>query len=552
MEKTSEQDQRGGEALLSRVDVVNERDGGLIEAMVPIDLIDRSEVAVNEFHVSELSESMAKETENGIVNGQLTPVLLGQVPGKDTFSIIDGFHRDAAIKRLKRDKIFSTIRLNTSLEEIDDLRILTANSHSSVAFSRIVDWVGVAWERTPWSATVSAAQAFSLANNKAMTGGRIGLTEESAAAIRAWALDKCTRWRIAPGTIYQNMATAQLADPELVAAARQRDSGHRLDELTPVHLKYIARAYPNKFREQQNVATIATENNLTVQETKHVLDILGGVEHDEAVSEILELTDWPTLLEKDVNVLRKRKKPAVTPAPKVSTPKPIPVKRTPPPARNRTPAGQPTSELSIALDALVASHIHIAKLSLKNLVLRGTYTPISTEQPSSPIHAHGVPSGVTESLIVDTTKIPDTLSVVFDELRKPLTRTTMATASLDQDTAEYVVQETFHRVMTDAQSGPLRFAFPRRKDAIVPLVQNGIHDEVRKLSEHAGSQPDKRTIDTIEYADLQIQLPTFRPSGRVAITLFALMDAPESTVGQVINYDHDEVENLKTSLLLRL
>lgn len=549
-----EKEHLGGESLLSKVDIVNSREGGLVEAMVPIDLIDRSEVAVNEFHVRELAESMAKESGNGIINGQLTPVLLGEVPGKSQFSIIDGFHRDAALKRLDTGNVFATIRLNTTAEEVDDLRILTANSHSSVAFSRIVDWVGGAWERTSWAQTITAAQAFALANSKLMTGARIGLTEDAASAIREWALDKCSRWRIAPGTIYQSMATAQLADPDLVARARQRDSGHRLDELTPDHLKYIARAYPNKNREQNNVASIVTANNLTIQETKQVLDILGGVDHDDMVTDILELTDWKTLLDKDELVIRKRKKPV-----EEATRDEV-VKRTEPRYRpkSRSKVVQSTSdpsdkEFARALEALTTSQIDLAKLSLKNLVLTGSYIPSRTNAPmSSPIKAAGVPSAIAESLIVDISKVPDTLQLLFDELRRPIIDATIITETLDVDTAEYVVQEAFHRISADAQRGPLRFAFPRKKENIVYMVNNGIKDELALMNATQPRTLTSNVENTVAFDDILALMPTLRPTGRIALAMFTIMDTPELAVQQVVRMNNQEVSELKDLLIAGL
>jgi len=548
--------QRGGETLLQSIETINERDGGLIEAMVPVSLINREEIAVNEFHVNELVDSMLSESTKGIANGQLTPILLAQIEGNPTFSIIDGFHRDAALSRSGKEKIFATVRLNTTQEEVDDLRILTASSHSSVAFSRIVEWVGSAWDRTEWSETVTAAQAFSLANSKAMTGARMGLNEDSAAAIREWALDKCTRWRIAPGTIYQNMATAQLADPELVTRARQRESGHRLDELTPDHLKYIARAYPNKSHEQKNVATIVTDNNLTIAETKLVLDILGTAEHDDMITEIIELTDWKKMIEKDSTIIRKRQK-HVEETDQVSVSK-----------ANDTPRTKRASytdidistrdkgasiEFKTILDVLTSTQVELARTSLKNLILNGQYTPVRVSGDlQSPFVAKNLPDAITESLVADVSAVPDILQMVSDDALKPLIRSTMLKNNLDEDTADYIVKEAFHRVARDSEEGSLRFAFPKKKEHILIMLNRAINDEVAQLNDpnHGPSPVTPQRI--VNFSEIITTMPTLHPIARTALTLYGVMNAPRQTVQQVLRLNNGDIEKLENSLTQRL
>lgn len=549
--------QRGGESLLDKVEIINEREGGLVEAMVPIDLINREEVAVNEFHVNELVDSMLTESEKGVANGQLTPILLGHIEGRRKFSIIDGFHRDSALFRSEKQSVFATIRLNTTEDEVDDLRILTASSHSSVAFSRIVEWVGTAWERTEWAKTITAAQAFSLANSKAMTGARMGLTEEAAVAIREWALDKCTRWRIAPGTIYQSMATAQVADPTLVSSARQRESGHRLDELTPDHLKYISRAYPNKFYEQQNVASIVTKNNFTIAETKIVLDILGDIDHDSSVTEIIELTDWIALLEKDPIVIRKRK-PVVETKEIELTQRPTPIKKRASPKNIKVVEAETgehvqSSEFMRVVNTLTSTQVELARVVLKNNVLSGTYTPArSSDTLASPFIAKHLPDDISEMLLSDVTGIPDLLQLLSDEVKKPLVRSVMVLNDIDEDTADYIVSEAFHRVQRDATDGILRFAFPKKKEHTLTLLKRAVSDEVVQLNEIHQNAPATVKQEVVRFEDIALTMPTLHPMGRIGIALFGTMNAPRSSVQQVLRLTDIDAEKFEKSLIDRL
>ena len=171
-------------SIRSEIDVRSEREGGLVEAMVPVELIDQTEVPVDDGHVQDLVVSMLTEEAKGTMNGQLTPVLLAQVIGKERLSIIDGFHRSAATERRGSPTVYGTIMPPMSEDEVMDLRILTATSHKSVSFARMYEWVSNSWTKTPWAERVTAAQAFNLASNKKMNGRYIGVSPEEVVAIR--------------------------------------------------------------------------------------------------------------------------------------------------------------------------------------------------------------------------------------------------------------------------------------------------------------------------------------------------------------------------------
>src|SRR3989344_4490382 len=161
-----------------QVTIVNKREGGLVEAYVPISLIYTQDVPVDASHVQELADSIAKEAKSrpGLRTGQLSPVLLAEVEEFDQLPIIDGFHRVPALKLLGSQEVYATIRPESSWEEIVDLRILAATTHRAVRFSRLVEWIEEAWQYSPWSEKIKAAQAFQLRFIKTMTGTRIGLT----------------------------------------------------------------------------------------------------------------------------------------------------------------------------------------------------------------------------------------------------------------------------------------------------------------------------------------------------------------------------------------
>ncbi len=340
--------------LLSRVQTIIERDGGLIEAYVPISLIGQEEVAVDEGHVAELAMSIQKESEEHHNLGQLTPVLLGEVSGSDEFHIIDGFHRVPALASLGKDTVYATIKPDCTWEDIVDLRIVTAKSHKSVKFSRIVEWVEDAWNRTDWSSRVNASSAFQMSFLKT-NGSRQGITKDESEAIRAWVRRKSEQWGISPTAIDQYLRTARLADPELVKAARERKRGHKLEVVTPAHLREIVRYLPNQHKLQNKVADAATEHTLTVPEARALALAISKANDEETVDEYIHSRVWERMGAASKTLTRKRYKD-IDP-------------------------NRPEQYVSTLVDKFFDDQVAIAQLMIENAILTGAYQP--HEQESS-------------------------------------------------------------------------------------------------------------------------------------------------------------------------
>lgn len=286
--------------LLGQVEVINERDGELVDAWVPTGIILQTDVPVDQEHVSELTDSMQKEeADHGVRQGQLSPVLLAQMPGEDKFIIIDGFHRVASASNTNKHEVYATIKQVKSWEEIIDLRIITANTHKSVAFSRIITWVEEAWAMTEWSKKISPLQAFSLSVSKSKNPGKhLGITVEEMDQIRAWTREKCTKWRTTIGIVKQHLGIAKDASPKLITEARPRKSGHELPYITPRHLGVIARELPGEsnYAYQEAAAEYVTKNNLSKEQTAKVVEILADSEDLEQGLERINDPEWKAAL----------------------------------------------------------------------------------------------------------------------------------------------------------------------------------------------------------------------------------------------------------------
>lgn len=275
-----------------QIRIVYQREKGLVEAYVPTQLVYREDVPVDKSHVLDLVERITEEARLNATSGQLSPVLVGELPGFPQFPIIDGFHRVAALTELQRAEIYATVRTCQTWEEVWDRRIGAATSHRAVRFARLIEWVDQAWRFSPWADRLKVTQAFQLRFAQGMTGSRLGLTVVEAIEIREWVDKKGRQWGISPAYIHQQLTTAQVADPALVKEARERKSGHILDAITPHHLSAIARTLPLRFELQRLVAEVAKREALTVDMSRAVAEAIRGAKNISEANHIINSRRW--------------------------------------------------------------------------------------------------------------------------------------------------------------------------------------------------------------------------------------------------------------------
>ncbi len=515
-------------------EVFGVRDGNLIEAMVPMGMIDQSEVAVDEGHVVELAESMKEEKGKGVAGGQLNAVLLAHVLQQDDLSILDGFHRTAALERTQHDKIFATIRINTSLEEVGDLRILTANSHSSVSFSRIHAWVSDAWSKTPWSNRIDAAQAFSIANNKKQSGRNLGLSQEETDAVRAWTLQKCEQWHVSAFKIYDVMRISEAADPDLVQQARSRASGHELLALTPIHLREIALTYPGHHDIQNALSVVVISNNLTVPETKKLLELLVGIDIDSVLGTV-QHTDWAEFFKTERAAIAQSKP-----------------KRTRPgrnsPKQAQTEA-KPVSHNERRFQPLyLESTVELSRLALTNVVYSGQYLVPPSTDPRPPLfsvdmagnrHALELIQPIKPELAAGT---EEAFLDRFEQLQNRLEAIVREQTDASEDDARRIVRNVGERVGRDLRDGALQFVQLVRRQNYDDLIRQCLEDEMNK---YRANQPEPFSYlhqqgPGFHLSTAQEVLPTFDSSTRKIVTLMGMMGVQLHTIAQVIDVSQAE------------
>lgn len=437
MKATQEAPPVGGD-ILDQITVVTERESDLIEAYVPIHLINREEVAVDQEHADEVARSIEKESSKNGNIGQLTPVLLAQIEGSDQFYIIDGFHRCSALNELGKEEVYATIKTNCTFEDVIDLRIVSAKSHKSVRFSRIIEWVEQAWDETEWSDRVGISLAFQLAFLKTTTGSGSGLDKAEADTIREWVLEKCEQWDVSPNRIHSFLRTAQHSDPKLVKSARERKSGHKLEAVTPDHLKEIARLLPDNYPLQNRIAEAAIKNTLTVPQTSALSLAVSKAKSEETINEYIEDKVWERMDSGTKTLTKKRYEP-IDPESKESY--------------NNTLA-----------DKFYDDQINLAQLQLENAFLIGRYTPKSTEahaRVNSVLFASDgeslddpeeLPEG--EIVIWDQDKIMDIAKKCVD-WRLHLEKTVQYRYPFSPEEAEDIVSIVFEKLLVRVNDGRL-------------------------------------------------------------------------------------------------
>jgi hypothetical protein len=463
---------RGGEAtapestayneLLAKITILGERPGGLIDAMVPSELICREDVPVDAEHVAELAASIKAESEKGEGTGQLSPILLGEVEGYDQFLIIDGFHRDGALHELGEKEIFTTIRKGSTLEEVVDLRILTANTHSSVNFARVVEWISDAWIRGPWVNKLSVVQAFSLTNSKS-SGKIIGLSPEEAAEVKAWVVDKCEKWRMSPSTVHINLVTAELADPELVKEARRRVGGHSLETVTPQHLGVIAKGFPRMYPWQRLVVRIAKDHNMNILSTRAVVEALKVAESYQEAVAIAKVTDWASI------------KPAYSPSRKRELDR-----------ENRDDSTRDTLDthwVQSMAHKLVVTELRLARISLDALVLRGRYAAVDPNRPDHPelIVAKSSEAEIDDLIRhVDIGKNVDGFLDGTERLTSRLVGGLQSKYKLREKASKDILRQASLHIVSDMENGDLRFVELTKDSMIHDVLVATIREELTR------------------------------------------------------------------------
>lgn len=277
--------------IMDGIDILFEREGGLYECYIPMDLVDHMDVPVDADKLGGLIDEfkIIKATKGG--TGQKTAVRMGYVPGEDTFRIVDGFHRYTALHQGESDTIFSTVEVMT-LEDLLDDRIRNANVHDSIKFARTAEWMGEVWGINPLSKKITITSAFTLAFAPTMTGERLGLTAQEAEEAKNWAKAKAKIWGSSVATIYSTLHTKDNVDAKIIHEVRSGTKGTKAKssseaekEVSPLVqsvAKRMGEVLPKKFEMQKLIADAMKAHKLSIAEVSKLMTEVKDMQPEEA------------------------------------------------------------------------------------------------------------------------------------------------------------------------------------------------------------------------------------------------------------------------------
>ena len=279
--------------LLDHVEILSIKEGGtLVDCVVPAHLIDYEEVPVKEEWAESLAKQMRESSQGDGDSGQLSSIILGVIDGLDRFKIIDGFHRDAALRINSEEFRTATVRL-VDWNTLYNVRIFTAKDHPHVRFSRVVQWIREAWQFSDLSDKLTVEQAV-LLYEFGTSGARLDLDPEDVELARAWVEEKEDKWGLDAMTIREHLKVAEHVDPALVHATREKKNPHVLLAPTQAILKVFAKHLPDNFTIQNLVMDTAKTRNLKGPDVRGLCELVKDCDNLAAAQELVDEIDWDT------------------------------------------------------------------------------------------------------------------------------------------------------------------------------------------------------------------------------------------------------------------
>lgn len=444
--------------LLEQIDDAHTREG-LVEGFIPPSLIYTADVPVDASRVAELKYEMRKEKEEtGRRTGQLQPVLLGHIPDLGQLPIMDGFHRCSGFGSDEREEVLARIRPNTTWDYVIKHRIQNARKHDTVKFAREVMWMDQAWEMTNWAKKgITSIQAVSLATPKGSKGTNLGLDEDEIQAIKDWVGEMAENWESSTTTILRNLRVARLADPKLVAEARDKKSKTELTVVSPMHLDAIAVGLPNKYDLQNLVAEFAVEHNLSVPQTRKVVARVKESENIEEAREAVEDPEW--------------KKATATKKPKRQT---------------NIINAEANERLA---NILMTSELDFCRLAMEYVVVAGRYIPTLMKTDKPPI-VFAPTEAPKQTEVFDWNRDQrERIGGWIGALTGPTIRGA-GKAGISEDIARRLAGTTRERIYQDMEEGVLKYTGVQNS-AIFKEIYSGCYKDELKLhkarTSHKGS-----------------------------------------------------------------
>jgi hypothetical protein len=272
--------------------IIHERDGGLIECYVPMDLIDHEEVAVRGEWAQSLALQMREYSDIHGGTGQKQTIGLGMILGESKLKIVDGFHRDAALHINGAPEVYASAQ-QTDWDGLYDDRIILAKDHTQVRFTRVVEWMRECWQYSGYPDQMSIVQAL-LQYRFQTSGKKLDINPEMVKATSEWVARKEAKWGIAAMTMRNYLQIAEHVDPTLVHTTREKTSSHVLEAPTQAIVQLFCDILPDNYDLQNLVMETAMARNLKGPEVRTICNAVKDKTFGEAEHTIKE-TDWSNL-----------------------------------------------------------------------------------------------------------------------------------------------------------------------------------------------------------------------------------------------------------------
>lgn len=230
-------------------------------ATVPLAQL-KSDVAVDQVHVRELEDSIK-------AMGQAQPLLIKE----NDLSIIDGFHRAAAMQGLGFEKAEAVIWDCTG-EDFWDLRIMSAVLHKNVTFARAVDWIEQAFTTSPIASKHKSAYAV-------FHAARLGFAKPE---VKDWAQSKAVKWGLSVGAIENWLLTKQSLAPDIYNEAKNAIAR---GEISLTHYQRLAEYLPSRPELQREVMRKVTDEKLTSDQVRELSKAVRQAEDEKERQTIL-------------------------------------------------------------------------------------------------------------------------------------------------------------------------------------------------------------------------------------------------------------------------
>jgi hypothetical protein len=282
------------------VEVILERDDGILEARVPKTSIDSGNIPIDKDHAAKMLKRMIEfqKDNNGKGNGQEAPIALGYPTDATLLYLYDGAHRyDGLLKRPEVDRALAIINVGCSWEYIFENQI-GASKVDKLHLPRFGELFAKAYQFAPCRGFVSTAQeAFALYFGEEDELLRERISEEQRRIVSDYIESKLPVWSQDARAIYRCLTAVKGILPEIARQSRggQRGGGRHKTYLTSGDLTLLGRVEGSR---QKIAAEAILEQGVRGEpKVRQLVTAIDQARTEEAARELVTTKAWEKPIE---------------------------------------------------------------------------------------------------------------------------------------------------------------------------------------------------------------------------------------------------------------